>query len=120
MKVTCHCGAVVLDVTLSDGMNTIRRCDCSFCVKRGAAAVTALRENVVIVQGADNLQLYQFGTNTARHHFCKTCGIYTHHNRRSNPAEVGINAACIQGMYLPDHDPIPWADGQNHPSDAKN
>ncbi|WP_226779283.1 GFA family protein [Oceaniglobus trochenteri] len=117
MRAACHCGAVVLEVTLSDGMNTLRRCDCSFCVMRGAAAVTAHRDNVAIVQGAENLQCYQFGTKTARHHFCKTCGIYTHHNRRSNPQEVGINAACLDGIHLPDHDPIAWVDGRNHPSD---
>ncbi|MCG6902671.1 MAG: GFA family protein, partial [Rhodobacter sp.] len=29
-KLTCHCGAVELEVTLSDGLNTVRRCDCSF------------------------------------------------------------------------------------------
>ena len=31
MKGTCHCGAVVLEVALSDGLTTARRCDCSFC-----------------------------------------------------------------------------------------
>ncbi|TYB90365.1 GFA family protein [Oceaniovalibus sp. ACAM 378] len=120
MRATCHCGAVQLRVTLSDGLNSIRRCDCSFCVRRGAAAVTALRENVEIVQGSDNLSRYQFGTKTAVHYFCKTCGIYTHHNRRSNPKEVGINAACLDGVYLPDLDPIPWSDGRNHPSDKRS
>lgn len=119
MKATCHCGAVVLEVTLSDGLNSIRRCDCSFCMRRGAAAVSARKEDVSVVQGADSLTLYQFNTGTARHYFCRTCGIYTHHLRRSNPAEMGINAACLDGVHLPDLDPIGWADGRNHPSDAE-
>ena len=27
-RLTCHCGAVEIEVTLSDGLNTARRCDC--------------------------------------------------------------------------------------------
>ena len=54
----CHCGAVELAVTLSDGLNTARRCDCSFCRRRGAAAVSAPLDGIQIVKGADSLSLY--------------------------------------------------------------
>lgn len=116
-KATCHCGAVELRVMLEDGMNTIRRCDCSFCRRRQAAAVTAPLDGVEVVKGADNLSLYQWGTGTAKHYFCKTCGIYTHHQRRSNPNEFGVNAANIEGINPRDYEPITWNDGVNHPSD---
>ena len=117
LKATCHCGAVELRVRLTDGLNSIRRCDCSFCRRRQAAAVTAPLDGVEIVKGADNLTLYQFGTNTAKHYFCKTCGIYTHHQRRSNPNEYGVSAANIEGVNPRDYEPIKWNDGINHPSD---
>lgn len=26
------------------------------------------------------------------------CGIYTHHQRRSNPSEYGFNVACLEGV----------------------
>ena len=117
MKGTCHCGAVVLEVTLAEGLTTARRCDCSFCRRRGAIAVTAALHGVTVVQGADNLTLYQWGTRTAQHWFCKTCGIYTHHRRRSNPNEYGVNAAILAGVNPRDLDPVPWSDGVNHPSD---
>ena len=113
----CHCGAVVLDITLLDGLNTARRCDCSFCARRGAIAVTAPLDGVTILQGADNLTLYQFLTHTAKHWFCKTCGIYTHHQRRSNPNEYGVNAAILDGINPRNLGPVPWTDGINHPSD---
>ncbi len=116
-KATCHCGVIELSVNLSDGMNTIRRCDCSFCRRRQAAAVSALLDGVKIVKGADNLSMYQWGTKTAKHYFCKTCGIYTHHQRRSNPNEYGINAANIEGVDIRALEPIGWHDGVNHPSD---
>ncbi|MPQ92875.1 hypothetical protein AXZ77_3292 [Thioclava sp. ES.031] len=116
-RLTCHCGAVEMEVTLSDGLNTKRRCDCSFCRRRGAVAVSAPLSGIRIVKGEDNLTLYQFGTMTAKHYFCKTCGIYTHHQRRSNPNQYGVNAACLEGVNPRDLDPVPWNDGVNHPTD---
>ncbi|MFU8779058.1 MAG: GFA family protein [Roseovarius sp.] len=118
LKATCHCGAVELRVTLSDGLNTARRCDCSFCRRRGAAAVSAPLSGVEVVRGADNLTLYQWGTGTAKHYFCKACGIYTHHQRRSDPNEYGINLGALEDVNPRDLDPIGWVDGVNHPSDA--
>ena len=117
LKATCHCGAVEMRVRLTDGFNTIRRCDCSYCRRRQAAPVSAALDGIEIVKGADNLTLYQFGTNTAKHYFCKTCGIYTHHQRRSNPNEFGVNAANIEGVNPRDFEPIIWHDGVNHPAD---
>ncbi len=119
MRGTCHCGAVVLEVALAAGLATARRCDCSFCRRRGAIAVSAPLAGMTILQGADNLTLYQWGTRTAKHWFCKTCGIYTHHQRRSNPDEYGVNAAILDGVHPRDLGDVPWADGVNHPSDRK-
>jgi len=119
-KVSCHCGAVELEVTLQNGLDTARRCDCSFCMRRGAAAVTVSLGALKVVKGADNLTKYTWGTHTAKHHFCKICGVYTHHQRRSNPNEYGVNLAAIEGVHVPDVDPIAWVDGVNHPSDAKS
>lgn len=116
-RASCHCGAVELEVTLTDGLTTARRCDCSYCRRRGAVAVSAPLSGLRIVKGAENLTLYQFGTHTAKHWFCRICGIYTHHQRRSNPNEYGVNAACLEGVNPRDLDPVPWSDGVNHPSD---
>jgi len=116
-KLTCHCGVVELRVKLADGLNTARRCDCSFCRRRGAVSVTALLDDVEIVKGEDKLTLYTWGTHTAKHYFCSVCGIYTHHQRRSNPDEYGVNAAAIEGVNPRDLGEVPWSDGVNHPSD---
>jgi hypothetical protein len=119
MKGTCHCGAVELDVTLvPEGLASARRCDCSFCMRRGAVAVTAPMDGVRVVRGVDRLTLYQWGSKTAKHYFCSLCGIYTHHQRRSNPNEFGVNAAILEGVSIRAMGTIPWVDGVNHPSDA--
>ena len=52
-------------------------------------------ESLRVTRGADNLGLYQWNSKIAQHYFCKTCGIYTHHARRSNPNEYGFNVGCI-------------------------
>ena len=117
VRATCHCGVVEIAATLTDGLNTIRRCDCSFCRRRQAAPVSALASDIDVVRGADSLTLYQWGTRVAEHHFCAFCGIYTHHRRRSNPNEYGVNAACIDGVDIRALEPVPWSDGVNHPSD---
>jgi hypothetical protein len=115
---SCHCGAVRLRVKLSDGFNTIRRCDCSFCRMRGAVVASALLSDLTILEGEDSLTLYQFNTGTAKHYFCKTCGIYTHHQRRSNPEKFGINVACIEGVSPFDFPEVTVMDGVHHPADT--
>lgn len=116
-KLTCHCGAVELRVTPSIPLSEARHCDCSFCRRRAAATVTVPLDALEIVKGADNLSLYTWGTGTAKHHFCKTCGIYTHHQRRSNPNEYGVNLGGLEGVNPAELEPLPWYDGVNHPKD---
>lgn len=115
-KGSCHCGTVRFTVTLSDAITTARRCDCSLCIRRGAVAVSAAKDAITYNEGKDNLKLYQFNTKVAAHYFCKTCGIYTHHNRRSNPKEIGVNLACLDGQ-TPFLAEVIVNDGQNHPTD---
>ena len=116
VTVTCHCGGVELNVQLLDGLNTARRCDCSLCRRRGAIMVTAALGGIEVVRG-ESLSLYQFGTMTAKHYFCKTCGIYTHHQRRSNPHQFAINVACLEGVNPYELEPVKIVDGIAHPSD---
>jgi hypothetical protein len=120
MKAACHCGVVQFEVTLADGLNTARRCNCSYCRMRGAVAVSARVGDVTFIKGEDRLSSYQFNTNTAKHYFCSVCGIYTHHQRRSNPDQFGVNAACIDGVSPFDFAEVPVLEGANHPSDGKS
>lgn len=117
LRATCHCGAVELRLDLDGDMPAPHRCDCSFCRRRAAPNISVPLAALTVVKGAENLALYTWNTGTAQHHFCKTCGIYTHHRRRSNPNEYGVNLGCIDGLNPADFEPIPWSDGVNHPSD---
>jgi hypothetical protein len=116
-RLTCHCGAVEIAIRLTDGLATARRCDCSYCRRRGTAVASVALPDLTVIKGADSLTLYQFGTMTARHWFCRICGTHTHHQRRSNPQEYGVNIGALAGVNPSALGPIPWADGVNHPSD---
>jgi hypothetical protein len=85
---------------------------------RGAIAVSADLEGIVITQGGELLSLYQFNTSTAKHYFCSRCGIYTHHQRRSNPGQYGVNVACLEGISPFDFSEVPVYDGTRHSSDG--
>ena len=118
-KARCHCGNVQFDVKLSDGLKTARRCTCSMCSRRGAVAVSAELKDIVFTKGEDALKLYQFGTKVAKHYFCSNCGIYTHHQRRSNPTQYGINLSCLEDE-TPFLASVPVLDGKNHPRDQQD
>ena len=94
----CHCGGVVLALTLPNGIERPRRCDCSICRRKGAIVASVKLDGIRIEQGAELLRLYQFNTHTAKHYFCSVCGIYTHHQRRSHPDEYGYNVGCLDGV----------------------
>ncbi|MCP3970231.1 MAG: GFA family protein [Rhodobacteraceae bacterium] len=117
-RLSCHCGAVELRLTLAEPLQNATRCDCSFCRRRAAATVSVALEDLEIVKGADKLTLYTWGTGTAQHHFCSVCGIYTHHRRRSDPNYFGVNMGCLDGVNPRELSEIGWTDGVNHPSDA--
>lgn len=117
LRGACHCGAVQFRVRLSDGLHTARRCNCSYCRMRGAVAVSADLNDIEILTGANALTLYQFNTGQAKHYFCSRCGIYTHHQRRSNPSQYGVNVACLDGISPFDFDEVPVNEGRDHPTD---
>src|SRR5690554_6855977 len=116
-KAICHCGSVEIELELPDGLVDVRRCDCSLCRRRGAIAASVPLSGIRIVRGEEHLKLYQFNTRTAKHYFCSECGIYTHHQRRSNPTQYGFNVACLVGINPLKIEGVPIYDDVNHPAD---
>ena len=74
-------------------------------------------DNLKIIQGQEALTRYQFNTLTAKHYFCKHCGVYTHHQRRSDPNQFGFNMGCLDGVNPFELKQVPVHDGVNHPAD---
>src|SRR6266705_4537509 len=95
-KGSCHCGAVTFQVqcTLSPAL----RCNCSLCRRKGAVMAAVNPEHFKLLSGEGSLALYQFNTRTAKHYFCKVCGIYTFHSPRTNPNIYRVNVGCLEGV----------------------
>ena len=110
-KAACHCGAIELEIEFRDGLKNIRRCDCSLCSRKGYVMASVPTTQLRVVKGEDSLSLYQWGTRVAEHYFCSKCGIHTHHRRRSNPSEYGVNIACVEGVSALSYGDVPIGNG---------
>ncbi|CAA0836809.1 carbon-sulfur lyases [Striga hermonthica] len=58
------------------------------------------------------LTTYTFGTHTAKHTFCRVCGITSFYIPRSNPDGVGVTVKCVDSGTLKNVE-IRQFDGQN-------
>lgn len=106
---SCHCGAVRFEVRTA--LEPAIRCNCSLCRRKGAVMSPAFAAGELrILQGEDALTLYQFNTRTAKHYFCKHCGIYPFHQTRKDPLRWRANIGCLEGIDLDVRD-VPVNDG---------
>tara|TARA_X000000368_G_C22879258_1_gene644562 strand:- start:239 stop:598 length:360 start_codon:yes stop_codon:yes gene_type:complete len=117
-KLTCHCKEVEAEINVQN-IEKVIRCNCSICKRKGVIMSMVKNEDFRILKGKDKLKLYQFHSHVAKHFFCSICGIYTHHNPRSNPAMTGFNVACIDDIDTFKFDNVGVNDGNNHPLDKK-
>ncbi|TMA39331.1 MAG: GFA family protein, partial [Deltaproteobacteria bacterium] len=69
----CHCGRVRFEVTAD--LARVVDCNCSICTRKGYLHHIVPRERFRLLAGAEDLATYHFGTMTAQHHFCRTCGV---------------------------------------------
>ena len=67
-------------------------------IRKNAKMCMVPKEAINILKGKENLSSYKFNTMIAEHFFCKICGIYTHHHRRSDPNGAAINIGCIDSI----------------------
>jgi hypothetical protein len=90
---SCHCGAVRFRIETD--FPELTTCDCSICRRKNALMVKVHESRFRLLAGEDQLTEYRFHTDTARHFFCKICGIYPFHRKRVTPDFFGINVFCL-------------------------
>lgn len=95
---SCHCSKVTF--AFEGTIDLALECNCSICRRKGAIWHAADNTNFHILAGQDDLALYQFGTHTAKHYFCRHCGISTFSNPRIAPDRWVVNLRCIDGIDL--------------------
>src|SRR6202040_1258095 len=96
MEGGCHCGRVRFRVTAS--LDRITQCNCSICAKKGFLHLIVSPQQFQLLSGKDDLTTYKFNTGTAKHTFCKYCGIHPFYVPRSDPDKIDINVRCLDGI----------------------
>ena len=86
----CHCGAVRFEVRFESPPELLD-CNCSVCSKTGFLHLIASKADFTLLQGAEALTDYRFNSGTARHLFCKHCGIKSFYVPRSHPDGYSVN-----------------------------
>lgn len=93
---SCHCGSVRFRIETD--FPELTTCDCSICSRKNALMVKVHESKFTLLAGSESLTEYQFHTRTARHFFCKVCGIYPFHRKRVTPDYFGVNVFCLEGF----------------------
>ena len=110
MEGGCHCGRVRFRVTAD--LNKVAECNCTMCTKKGILHLIVPPEHFELLSGKDDLSTYQFNTGTAKHTFCKVCGIHPFYVPRSDPDKIDVNVRCLDNVDLTAIKPKPF-DGRN-------
>jgi hypothetical protein len=106
----CHCGAVQYEV--EGEIADLDVCNCSICAKTAYIHWHVAPENFRLLTPKDAIETYEFGTRTAKHWFCRVCGISSFRRSRSSPESVDVNVRCLQGVDAESFEATLF-DGQN-------
>jgi hypothetical protein len=90
----CHCGHVAFEVEAPVRL-AVQECNCSVCTMTGYLHLIVPAGRFRLLRGADELTTYTFNTGTAKHLFCRHCGIKSFYVPRSNPDGYSVNARCL-------------------------
>jgi hypothetical protein len=93
---SCHCGAVRFRIR--SAFSELTTCDCSICSRKNALMVKVHESDFTLLAGESSLTEYQFHTRTAKHYFCRVCGIYPFHRKRVTPEFFGVNVFCLENF----------------------
>jgi len=99
MEGGCHCGAVRFRVRAPRDPEVLE-CNCSICSKSGYLHLIVHARDLELLAGAQALEEYRFGTGTARHLFCRRCGIKSFYVPRSHPEGFSVNVRCLDEGQL--------------------
>jgi hypothetical protein len=107
----CHCGAVKFEFDAPTRV-TAQDCNCSICSKTGFLHLIVPASRFRLLTPRDALSEYTFNTGTARHLFCKRCGIKSFYVPRSNPDGYSVNLRCVDNATFQSVTVEPF-DGRN-------
>ena len=107
---SCHCGRVRFEVDAPVAIDVLE-CNCSICRMTGYLHLVVPAARFRLLCGDDVLTEYRFNTGTARHRFCRYCGIKGFYIPRSHPDGVSVNARCLEPGTMASMRVVPFDDG---------
>lgn len=90
----CHCRRVRFEVEAPAIVDALD-CNCSMCRMTGFLHLIVPAARFRLVQGDDAVAEYRFDTGTARHLFCRHCGVKSFYVPRSHPDGFSVNVRCL-------------------------
>jgi hypothetical protein len=99
----CHCGAVTVELDLSQPPDAlrVRACQCGFCRPRGTRTVTDANGHARIkLSKTDAVNRYRFGLKLADYLVCATCGTYAAAVQQD--ADRSIAVINVAGLDVPE------------------
>ena len=92
---SCHCRAVSFEVVAPKHL-VAWDCNCSICYMKKNWHFIVPYSHLKLAPGSEEyLTEYKFNTKTAKHKFCKQCGVQAFYIPRSNPDGAAITLACV-------------------------
>jgi hypothetical protein len=98
---------------------TVSDCNCSICRMSGYQHLIVPRTRFRLLKGADSLTEYRFNTGTARHLFCRHCGVKSFYVPRSNPDGYSINVRCLDPATIEHIEVEPFDDRERAAAEAR-
>jgi hypothetical protein len=114
----CHCGAVAFEV-MAPARVTVSDCNCSICRMSGYLHLIVPQARLRLLRGEEALTAYAFNTSTARHLFCRHCGVKSFYVPRSNPDGYSVNLRCLDAATLEYVVIEPFDDNDRDSSEAR-
>ena len=90
----CHCGVVRFEVLVPEEVE-VQACNCTICRMTGYLHLIVPKSRFRLLAGNENLTTYAFNTGTAKHLFCRSCGIKSFYVPRSHPDGYSVNFRCL-------------------------
>ncbi len=90
----CHCRRVRFEVDAPAAVDALD-CNCSMCRMTGFLHLIVPASRFRLLCGEDALAEYRFNTGTARHLFCRHCGVKSFYVPRSHPDGFSVNVRCL-------------------------
>ncbi len=107
----CHCRAVRFEAQVPREV-VVLDCNCSICSMTGFRHLIVGHDHFRLLQGAEALSRYRFGTMAAEHLFCRICGVKSFYQPRSHPEAWSLNLNALDDVSALSITAVPF-DGRN-------